>query len=47
MSLTNALFASESGIRSNARAIAVSSDNIANSNTIGFKGSTAYFKSIV
>ena len=37
MSINTALLAGTSGLRANASALAVTSDNIANANTIGFK----------
>jgi flagellar hook protein FlgE len=43
MALTGALFAGVSGINSNGNAMNIIGDNIANSNTVGFKSSRAVF----
>jgi flagellar hook protein FlgE len=43
MALTGALFAGVSGINSNGNALNIIGDNIANSNTVGFKASRAVF----
>ncbi len=47
MSLYGALFGGVSGLRAQSSKIGVISDNIANVNTIGYKGGTAKFSSLV
>ncbi len=47
MSLYGALFAGVSGLRAQSSKIGNISDNIANVNTVGYKGSTAQFQSLV
>ncbi len=47
MGLFSALFAGVNGINSNGNVISVIGDNIANVNTIGFKGSRAVFEDIL
>ena len=46
MGLISSLFTGVSGLRSNAEALNVIGDNIANVNTIGFKGSKAVFSDV-
>lgn len=47
MSLYGALFSGVSGLQSQSSKIGVISDNISNVNTVGFKGSSAFFKTLV
>ena len=46
-SIINGLFAGRAGISSHGSAIAVASDNISNSSTIGFKANRAEFESLI
>ena len=43
MSLISTLFSGVSGLSGQAKAMEIIGDNIANVNTVGFKGSTAVF----
>jgi flagellar hook-basal body protein len=47
MSLYGALFTAVSGLKAQANKIGVISDNIANVNTVGYKGTTAQFETLV
>ncbi|MAI89790.1 flagellar hook protein FlgE [Ponticaulis sp.] len=47
MSINTALLAGTSGLRANASALAVTSDNIANANTVGFKRQTSDFTALL
>lgn len=47
MSLTGALYSGVSGLKGEAQALGIISDNISNSNTIGYKGSTEAFSTLV
>src|SRR5437016_3868274 len=47
MSLYGALLTGVSGLDANSRALAITSSNIANVNTIGYKGSTANFSTFL
>ena len=47
MSINTALLAGTSGLRANASALAVTSDNIANANTIGFKRQRSDFTALL
>ena len=47
MSLFGALFAGVSGLNANAHAMGMISDNIANVNTVGYKGVDARFSTLV
>lgn len=47
MSLFGAMFAGVSGLNANSQAMGMISDNIANVNTVGFKGSEAQFSTLV
>jgi flagellar hook protein FlgE len=47
MSLTGALFSGVSGLKGEAQALGIISDNIANSNTVGYKGSSEQFSTLV
>ena len=47
MSINTALLAGTSGLRANASALAVTSDNIANANTVGFKRQRSDFTALL
>jgi len=47
MSLANTLYAGLSGLSATSRSIAVTSDNIANVNTVGFRGSRSAFEDLL
>ncbi len=47
MSLLGAMYAAVSGLQANSNALGIISDNIANSNTIGYKDTTADFSTLV
>ena len=47
MPLTGALYSGVSGINTNGNAMNVIGDNIANVNTVGFKGSRAVFSDML
>ena len=47
MSLTAAMFSGVSGLAAQSTAMATISDNISNTNTIGYKGTNAIFSTLV
>lgn len=47
MALSNALYSGLSGLSANSQSIAVTSDNISNSNTVGFRGSRTAFEDLL
>lgn len=47
MSLTGSMNAAVSGLKAQSTALGITSDNIANLNTVGYKSSSAYFETIV
>jgi flagellar hook protein FlgE len=47
MSIYGAMFAGVSGLNANAQALGMIADNISNVNTVGFKGTTAQFSTLV
>ena len=47
MSLTAAMFSGVSGLAAQSTAMATISDNISNTNTIGYKGTSALFSTLV
>ncbi|MGH7089536.1 MAG: flagellar basal body protein, partial [Stellaceae bacterium] len=47
MSLFGALNTAVTGLNANSNALGIISDNIANSNTVGYKGTSANFSSLV
>jgi len=47
MSIYGAMFAGVSGLNSNSQALGMIADNISNINTVGFKGTTAQFSTLV
>jgi len=47
MSLNGALFAGVTGLTAQTQSIAMISDNLANVNTVGFKGNVARFSTLV
>jgi flagellar hook protein FlgE len=47
MGLSNALYAGLTGLSANSQSIAVTSDNISNSNTVGYRGSRTSFEDLL
>ena len=47
MALTTALYTGVSGLNSNGQSLSIIGDNIANANTIGYKGSRAIFADVL
>ena len=47
MSIYGAMFSGVSGLNANSQALGMIADNISNVNTVGFKGTTAQFSTLV